>query len=151
MRFLRSLDTLSLFLHDIMTCMHISKKYNEIHGGRTNLTIRKHAKILTTPHKFRPKTLDSTDTVNFTHFRHTVNQYCGSLLQDVTVIDKKLKQIVQSTLRLLHCPSYELVIPVYEVREAVYLSLTFKPEVRSSSEKLRKNLLISKFNLFGVF
>ena len=49
MRFLRSHDTLSLFLHDIMTCMHISKKYNENHGGKTNLTIRKHAKILTTP------------------------------------------------------------------------------------------------------
>ena len=49
MPFLHSLDTLSLFLHDIMTCMHISKKYNEIHGGGTNLTIRKHAKILTTP------------------------------------------------------------------------------------------------------
>ena len=76
MRFLRSHDTLSLFLHDIMTGMHISKKYNEIHGGRTNLTIRKHAKILTTPHKFRPKTLVSTDTVDFTHFRRTVNRYC---------------------------------------------------------------------------
>ena len=73
---LRSHDTLSLFLHDIMTCMHMSKKYNEIHGGRTNLTIRKHAKILTAPHKFRSKTLDSTDTVDFTHFRRTVNRYC---------------------------------------------------------------------------
>ena len=49
MRFLRFHDTLSMFLHDIMTCMHISKKYNEIHGGRTNPTIKKHAKILTTP------------------------------------------------------------------------------------------------------
>ena len=28
------------------------------------------------PHKFRPKTLDSTDTVDFTHFRRTVNRYC---------------------------------------------------------------------------
>ena len=55
MRFLRSHDTLSLFLHDIMTCMHISKKYNEIHGGRTNLTIRKHAKILTTPSQILAK------------------------------------------------------------------------------------------------
>ena len=69
MPFLRSHDTLSLFLHDIMTCMHISKKYNEIHGGRTNLTIRKYAKYLPPPHKFRPKTLDSTDTVDFTRFQ----------------------------------------------------------------------------------
>ena len=30
------------------------------------------------PHKFRPKTLDSTDTVDFTHFRRTVNRYCDS-------------------------------------------------------------------------
>ena len=29
------------------------------------------------PHKFRPKTLDSTDTVDFTHFRRTVNRYCA--------------------------------------------------------------------------
>ena len=78
MRFLRSRDTLSLFLHDMMTCMHISKNYNEIHGGKTILTIRKHAKILTTPHKFRPKTLDSTDSVDFTHFKRTVNRYCVS-------------------------------------------------------------------------
>ena len=78
MRFLRSHDTLSLFLHDIITCMHISKKYNEIHGGRTNLTIRKHAKILTTPSQNRPKTLDSTDTVDLTHFRRTVNRYCDN-------------------------------------------------------------------------
>ena len=70
MRFLRSHDTLSLFLHDIMTCMHISKKYNEIHGGSSNLTIRKQMrKYLPPPHKFRPKTLDSTDTVDFTHFK----------------------------------------------------------------------------------
>ena len=54
-RFLRSHDTLSLFLHDIMTCMHISKKYNEIHGGKTNLTIRNHAKILTTPSQITAK------------------------------------------------------------------------------------------------
>ena len=66
MPFLRSHDTLSLFLHDIMTCMHTSKKYNEIHGGRTNLTIRNMPKYLPPPHKFRPKTLDSTDTVDFT-------------------------------------------------------------------------------------
>ena len=55
MRFLRSHDTLSLFLHDIMTCMHISKIDNEIHGGRPNLTIRKHAKILTTPSQIYAK------------------------------------------------------------------------------------------------
>ena len=77
MLFLRSHDTLSLFLHYIMTCMHISKKYDEIHGGRTNLTIRKYAKKTNHPlTNFRPKTLDSTDTVDFTHFRHTVNRYC---------------------------------------------------------------------------
>ena len=34
-------------------------------------------KYLPPPHKFRPKTLDSTDTVDFTHFRRTVNRYCG--------------------------------------------------------------------------
>ena len=55
MRFMRSQDTLSLFLHDIMTYVHISKKYNEIHGGRTNLTIRKHAKIPTTPSQIQAK------------------------------------------------------------------------------------------------
>ena len=33
-------------------------------------------KYLPPPHKFRPKTLDSTDTVDFTHFRRTVNRYC---------------------------------------------------------------------------
>ena len=55
MLFLRSHDTLSLILHDIMTCMYISKKYNEIHGGRTNITIRKHAKILTTPSQIEAK------------------------------------------------------------------------------------------------
>ena len=33
-------------------------------------------KYLPTPHKSRPKTLDSTDTVDFTHFRRTVNRYC---------------------------------------------------------------------------
>ena len=44
LRFLRSHDTLSSFLHDTMTCMHISKKYNKNHGGRTIITIRKHAK-----------------------------------------------------------------------------------------------------------
>ena len=33
-------------------------------------------KYLPPPHKFRPKTLDSTDTVDFTHFRLTVNRYC---------------------------------------------------------------------------
>ena len=95
MRFLRSHDTLSLFLHDIMTCMHISKKYNEIHGGRTNLTIRKHAKILTTPHKFRPKTLDSTDTVDFTHFKRTVNRYCvNTEISEIRKIDQgKCQQV----------------------------------------------------------
>ena len=34
-------------------------------------------KYLPPPHKFRPKTLDSTDTVDFTHFRRTVNRYRG--------------------------------------------------------------------------
>ena len=33
-------------------------------------------KYLPPPHKFRSKTLDSTDTVDFTHFRRTVNRYC---------------------------------------------------------------------------
>ena len=33
-------------------------------------------KYLPPPHIFRPKTLDSTDSVNFTHFKRTVNQYC---------------------------------------------------------------------------
>ena len=33
-------------------------------------------KYLPPPHKFRQKTLDSTDTVDFTHFRRTVNRYC---------------------------------------------------------------------------
>ena len=33
-------------------------------------------KYLPPPHKFRPKNLDSTDTVDFTHFRRTVNRYC---------------------------------------------------------------------------
>ena len=36
-------------------------------------------KYLPPPHKFRPKTLDSTDTVDFTHFRRTVNRYCGTV------------------------------------------------------------------------
>ena len=40
MRFLRSQDTLSLFLHDILTCMHISKDYNENRDGRLILTIK---------------------------------------------------------------------------------------------------------------
>ena len=39
-------------------------------------------KYLPPPHKFRPKTLNSTDTVDFTHFRRTVNRYCGVLLKD---------------------------------------------------------------------
>ena len=34
-------------------------------------------KYLPPPHKFRLKTLDSTDTVDFTHFRRTVNRYCA--------------------------------------------------------------------------
>ena len=93
MRFLRSHDTLSLILHDIMSCMHISKAYNEIHGERTNLTIRKQAKMLTTPHKFRPKTLDSTDTVDFTHFRRTVNRYCDtSLLKKESEYEQEIPQ-----------------------------------------------------------
>ena len=62
--------------------MHISKKYNEIHGRRKNLTIRKHAKILTILLQFRPKTLDSTDTVDFTHFRRTVNRYCDTAIEN---------------------------------------------------------------------
>ena len=33
-------------------------------------------KYLPPPHKFRPKTLDSTNSVDFTHFRRTVNRYC---------------------------------------------------------------------------
>ena len=33
-------------------------------------------KYLPPLHKFRPKTLDSIDTVDFTHFRRTVNRYC---------------------------------------------------------------------------
>ena len=93
MRFLRPHDTLSLFLHDIMTCMHISKKYNEIHGGRTNLTIRKHAKILTTPSQIKAKTLDSTDTVDFTHFRRTVNRYC-ELYHLTEFANKKYREFV---------------------------------------------------------
>ena len=36
-------------------------------------------KYLPPPHKLRPKTLDSTDTVDFTHFRRTVNRYCETL------------------------------------------------------------------------
>ena len=35
-------------------------------------------KYLPPSHKFRPKTLDSTDTVDFTHFRRTVNRYCDA-------------------------------------------------------------------------
>ena len=68
MHFLCSHDTMLLFLHDIMTCMHILKKHNENHSGRTILIIRKHAKKPTTPHKLRPKTLDSTASIDFTHF-----------------------------------------------------------------------------------
>ena len=33
-------------------------------------------KYLPPHHKLRPKTLDSTGTVDFTHFRRTVNRYC---------------------------------------------------------------------------
>ena len=77
MRFLRSHDTLSLFLHDIMTCMHIPKKYNEIHGGRTNLTIRKHAKILTTPLTNLGQKLSILPIQSISlDFRRTVNRYC---------------------------------------------------------------------------
>ena len=63
--FENNIRDLSLFLHDIITCMHISKKYHENHGGRTILTIRKHAKNLPPPHNFRPKTLDSPDKSQF--------------------------------------------------------------------------------------
>ena len=41
MRFLGSHDTLSLFLHDIMTCMHISKAYNEKSRGKINTNYKK--------------------------------------------------------------------------------------------------------------
>ena len=42
-------------------------------------------KYLPPPHKFRPKTLDSTDTVDFTHFRRTVNRYCEITVDDYFV------------------------------------------------------------------
>ena len=79
MCFLRSHDTLTLFLHVIMTCMHISKIYNVIRGGRTiqlqENTFKDTYHPLTNLGK---KTLDSTDSVDFTHFKCTVNRYCDN-------------------------------------------------------------------------
>ena len=42
-------------------------------------------KYLPPPHKFSPKTLDSTDSIDFTHFKRTVNRYCGIGADDVVV------------------------------------------------------------------
>ena len=54
-------------------------------------------KYLPPPHKFGPKTLDSTDTVDFTHLRRTVNRYCVNwtssfckLLYHVQVVPRPL-------------------------------------------------------------
>ena len=41
-------------------------------------------KYLPPPH-FRPKTLDSTDSIDFTHFKRTVNRYYGTGADDVVV------------------------------------------------------------------
>ena len=55
-------------------------------------------KYLPPPHKFRPKTLDSTDTVDFTHFRRTVNRYCGySIHTDPGMTFKSHKSKVTSS------------------------------------------------------
>ena len=35
-----------------------------------------------TANEIRPKTLDSTNTVDFTHFRRTVNRYCANGIGD---------------------------------------------------------------------
>ena len=42
-------------------------------------------KYLPSPHKFRPKNLDSTDSVDFTHFKHTVNRLAYIKTQMVTL------------------------------------------------------------------
>ena len=52
-------------------------------------------KYLPPPHKFRPKTLDSTDTVDFTHFRRTVNRYC-----ELIELTFQLTQLIELILNL---------------------------------------------------
>ena len=67
MHFLRFQYKRSMFLHGIMTCMHIPKTYNENHGRRTILS-ENMRKNYHPPHNCRPKMLDSTDTVDFVDF-----------------------------------------------------------------------------------
>ena len=46
-------------------------------------------KYLPPPHKFTQKTLDSTDTVDFTHFRRTVNRYCGHIYPSLVLVQPR--------------------------------------------------------------
>ena len=63
-------------------------------------------KYLPPPHKFRPKTLDSTDTVDFTHFRRTVNRYCG-IIEFIKIVAEKDKMLGKS--RVLSLTSSRLI------------------------------------------
>ena len=58
-------------------------------------------KYLPPPHKFRPKTLDSTDTVDFTHFRRTVNRYCDYRRPSVYKFTLLMKNTGLSTMKKL--------------------------------------------------
>ena len=62
-------------------------------------------KILPPPHKFRPNTLNSTDTVDFTHFRRTVNRYC-----DFGRREKQTTFVVIGALRVKTMMKLEIVI-----------------------------------------
>ena len=72
-------------------------------------------KYLPPPHKFRPKTLDSTDTVDFTHFRRTVNRYCVPR-DEKTYLTISEKQWYRSAFASAHVWSVALLVAVYKVK-----------------------------------
>ena len=66
--FIHSFDNMFLFSNHNVTHMNVSKKYNENHGVRALLTIRKHQLNLPPSSNSLPKMVPLTGTVPLTYF-----------------------------------------------------------------------------------
>ena len=95
-------------------------------------------KYLPLPHKFRPKTLDSTDTVDFTHFRRTVNRYC---VHYAWVISEYLSNYLFGSLFAIHLGTKEINFLQLVSRNSLIICITFvqgfKVHLNAKTEILR--------------
>ena len=95
-------------------------------------------KYLPPPHKFRPKTLDSTDTVDFTHFRRTVNRYCVAAQLSYSSFQRANNNSLKKERRQKYC--------MFNFKHMIPKGRGFKPHghhcIVSLSKKINPSLVL---------